>query len=359
MTGKLYGIGVGPGDPELVTVKAARLIEAADVVAYFSGTHGNSLARRIADPYVPDTAAEELFRYPVTTQACDTYFETMDAFYDQSAHKLRGHLDAGRDVVVLAEGDPLFYGTFMYLYDRLATDYDCEIVPGVTSNAGATAAAALPLCRHEDTVTILPGTLPEAELAWRLAECDAAIIMKLGRTFTQVREALTSAGRLGEAVLVERATWPEQRVLPVTDVDAADVAYMSVIVVPGRDRRADSAGRATAALPAVGAPEGPATGGKVWVVGLGPGPDKWLTPETGGILSRVQAVYGYAPYVRRVPPRPGLELVPSGNTVEIDRAREALAAAVSGREVAVVSGGDPGIFAMASTVFEAACRSRG
>ena len=361
MSGWLRGVGVGPGDPELVTVKAARLIGEADVVAFHSGPRGDSIARRIASAYFADDVIEELLVYPVTTGSTDHplgYHGLMADFYDASAVRLAAHLDSGRNVVVLAEGDPLFYGTYMYLHDRLADRYDTAVVPGVTSVSGSAAAVATGLCRHEDVLTILPGTLPVPELARRLADTEAAVVMKLGRTFENVREALRQAGRIDEARYVERASSDTERVLPVADVDAATVPYMSMVVVPGKDLRADGAGRAASSRPAkVAEHQGDGKGapaGEVVVLGLGPGPDRWLTPEATAALAEVDHVVGYAPYVARVPQREGLTRHASGNTVEVDRARDALELARKGERVAVVSGGDAGVFGMASAVFEAA-----
>ncbi len=350
--GRLYGVGVGPGDPELLTVKAARLIAAADVIAYHAGTGRSSIARSIVAELLRDGVVEEQLAYPVTTGEVGHpggYYAALDAFYEDCAARLAAHLAAGRTVVVLAEGDPLFYGSFMYLHDRLAGEFVTEIVPGVTALSGATAAAALPLARHEDVLTVLPGTLPVPELARRLADTDAAIIMKLGRNFEGVREALRQSGLLGRAVYVEHATRTSQRVMPVADVPADSVPYMSVVVVPGQDRRADVRGRASTGHE----PDPRSRPGSVYVVGLGPGPDDWLTPQAREVLASVTHVVGYAPYVARVPQRDGLQRHASGNTVEVQRARFALDLALAGEDVAVVSGGDAGVFGMASAVFEA------
>ena len=354
--GRLYAVGVGPGDPELITRKGARLIAAADVVAYHSGTAGRSIARTIADDLVSPDAVEELLIYPVTTGGTSHplgYYGAVDDFYDASAERLAKHLDAGRSVVVLAEGDPLFYSSYMYLHDRLSAHYRCEIVPGVVSVSAASAATATPLARHEDVLTVLPGTLAVPELARRLADTDAAAVMKLGRTFAGVVEALRQAGRLDDARYVERASTGAEVVLPVTEVDPARVPYFSMVLVPGRDRRADNAARAAGVA---GTPERErGTGsGRLFVVGLGPGPDRWLTPEVAAALAEVDHVFGYGPYVDRVPARAGLTRHPSGNTVEVDRAREALTLAAAGERVAVVSGGDAGVFGMAAAVYEAA-----
>ena len=351
MAGRLYAVGVGPGDPELLTLKAARLIRAADVVAYHSGTHGRSIARSIVADLIKPGVIEELLDYPVTTGRESDYYDTVEQFYDASAARLAAHLEAGRDVVVLAEGDPLFYSSFAYLHDRLAPSFGCEVVPGVTSISAASVAAATPLVRHEDVLTVLPGTLPTAELARRLADAQAAVIMKLGRTFPAVVEALRQSGRLAEARYVERASTGIERVASVLDVDPESVPYFSLILVPGPDRRADAAGRAATSPEAE--PKS-AVRPRLLVIGLGPGPDRWLTPEASAALAAVEHVVGYGPYLDRVPQRLGLVRHPSGNTVELERARLALDLARSGQRVAVVSGGDAGVFGMAAAVFEAA-----
>jgi precorrin-2 C20-methyltransferase/precorrin-3B C17-methyltransferase len=356
MSGLLYGVGLGPGDPELVTLKAARLIAAADVVAYHSGTHGRSIARSIAAALLPRGVIEEALVYPVTTERTahpGGYRGAMVDFYDSSAERLAVHLRAGRTVVVLCEGDPLFYGSYMYLHDRLAPSFVTEVVPGVTSVSAAAAVAGKPLVRHEDVLTILPGTLPQPELARRLADTQAAAIMKLGRTFPAVRAALAEAGRLDEAWYVERASIPGQAMIPVRDVDPGAVPYFSIILVPGADRQVGDAsadGAVAQPVPPVARTD-PA---ELFVVGLGPGPERWITPEVTDVLAIVDHIVGYAPYVDRIPQRAGLRRHASGNAVEVDRARFALDLALAGERVAVVSGGDAGVFGMASAVFEAA-----
>lgn len=357
--GRLYGVGLGPGDPEFITRKAARLIAEADVIAYYSGTHGRSIARSIAADVIPEGVIEEKLVYPVTTGTTDHpggYEGAITEFYDASAQRLAAHLSQGRDVVVLCEGDPLFYGSYMYLHDRLASRFPTEIVPGVTSISAASAAAACPLVRRTDVLTILPGTLPPPELARRLADTDAAAVLKLGRrTFAGVREALAQAGRLEDAVYVERASMAEQRILPVGDVASDDVPYFSLILSSGdstpRNRRPRGRVRAPQRTPAPHHPDSPA---ELLVVGLGPAGEQWLTPEATQALANVDHVVGYGPYVDRVPVRPGQQRHSSGNTVELDRARFALDLALAGERVAVVSGGDAGVFGMASAVFEAA-----
>ncbi len=354
MSGRFYGVGVGPGDPELITLKAARLIASADVVAYHAAGGKESHARRIASDLVPAGAIEEELTYPVTTGSTDHpggYAGAIAEFYEQAASRLAAHLDAERDVVLLAEGDPLFYGSYMYMHDRLSQRYKTEVVPGVPAFAAAAAAVASPLVRQTDVLTVLPGTLPEPELARRLADTDGAIIMKLGRTFPAVRRALAASGRLDHALYVERASMPEQRWLPVAEVDADTVPYFSLIVVPGDSLNGR---RSRAIRPGAARMKATTRATELLVVGLGPGPDAWLTPEASEALAEVGHVVGYGPYVERVPQRAGLTRHASGNTVELERARFALDLAKAGEKVAVVSGGDAGIFGMAAAVFEAA-----
>jgi precorrin-2 C20-methyltransferase / precorrin-3B C17-methyltransferase len=336
--GAITGVGVGPGDPDLVTVRAARLIGAADVVAYHCAAHGRSIARAAAEPYLRDGQAEEALRYPVTAGSTDHpggYAGALADFYAEAATRLAAHLAAGRDVVVLCEGDPSLYGSYLHLHERLGGRFSSVIVPGVSSVSAAAAAAGAPLVQHDEVLTVLPGTLPPGELAARLAGADAAAVLKLGRRFGAVRSALDAAGLLGRARYAERAGTSRQRVAPLADVDPADVPYMSLALVPGRGHR--------------GAPEP-----GVAVVGLGPGDPGWLTPEAATALAEATDLVGYRPYLARVPARPGQVRHASGNTVEAERAALALDLAASGRQVAVVSSGDPGVFAMASAVFEQA-----
>ncbi|MFC7527404.1 precorrin-2 C(20)-methyltransferase [Actinoplanes sp. GCM10030250] len=383
-TGRLYGVGLGPGDPELVTVKAARLIAAADVVAYHAARHGRSNARAIAAGYLRDGQIEEPLIYPVTTETTDHpggYQGAIDEFYTVSAARLAAHLDAGRDVVVLAEGDPFFYGSYMHMHKRLAGRYEATVVPGVTSVSAAAAVLGRPLMERDEVLTVLPGTLTTDELTRWLERTDSAAVMKLGRTFTGVREALDRAGRLDDAWYVERATTDRERSVPLKDVDPDSVPYFSLALLPSPAATAFSAGTAedhstefvsTKALRTE--PAGPAdlvslegadaaalsaahpvNGiGSVTVVGLGPGSRDWLTPEAQAALASADDLVGYGPYVDRVPPNARQRRHSSDNRVEAERAAFALDLAKNGRRVAVVSSGDPGVFAMAAAVLEVA-----
>lgn len=340
-SGRLYGVGVGPGDPDLVTIKAARVIGAADVIAFPIAPRANAtgVARTIALPHMRPGVLELAMTYPITVETSDHpggYEGAIADFYDASAAQIAAHLDAGRDVVVLCEGDPFFYGSYMYLHERLAHRYPTEVVPGVTSFSAAAAAAGTPLVKRDDVLSILPGTLPPDVLAARLQGADAAVVMKLGRTFEGVRDAAERAGVLERGVYVERASAPEQRVAALGDV-AGPVPYMSLVLVPTTTGRRDPSSE-------------PA--GSVTVVGLGPAGPQWLTPEAQAELGAADALVGYETYLARVPVRPGQARHASDNRVEAERARHALELAAAGARVAVVSSGDPGIFAMAAAVLE-------
>jgi precorrin-2 C20-methyltransferase/precorrin-3B C17-methyltransferase len=346
-SGRLYGVGVGPGDPELITLKAARLIERADVVAYHAARHGRSNARAIAAGLLRDGQIEEPLIYPVTTETTDHpggYQGAIDEFYAEAAGRLAAHLDAGRDVVVLAEGDPFFYGSYMHMHKRLAHRYPAEVVPGVTSVSAASAVLGRPLMERDEVLTVLPGTLPPAELAARLAGTDSAAVMKLGRTFDGVREALAKAGRLDDAWYVERATTDRERSGPLTDVDPDSVPYFSLALLPSP--------AATAFVEEGAGGNTDATGGSVTVVGLGPGDPLWQTPEARAALASADDLVGYLPYLERVATGAHQRKHPSDNRVEAERAAFALDLAKRGRRVAVVSSGDPGVFAMAAAVLE-------
>jgi precorrin-2 C20-methyltransferase / precorrin-3B C17-methyltransferase len=349
--GTLYGVGLGPGDPELVTVKAARLIGAADVVAYHCARHGRSVARSIAEPYLRDGQIEERLVYPVTTEVTGHpggYAGAMEEFYAAAAGRLTAHLAAGRDVVLLAEGDPLFYSSYMHMHKRISGRFRTEIVPGVTSVSAASAALGMPLVEGDDVLTVLPGTLGRDALAERLRGSGAAAVMKIGRSYPGVREALKEAGRLEDAYYVERASaGPRQVIERAADVDPSTVPYMSLVIIPGAEAAGQPAPARPGSEPAVGS-------GRVDVVGLGPGGRDWLTPQAAAVLAAADDIVGYAPYVDRVPPNPRQRRHGSDNRVEAQRAEFALDLALRGRRVAVVSSGDPGVFAMASVVLEAA-----
>lgn len=238
--GKLIGVGLGPGDPELLTVKAVKAIKSSPVIAFFAkaGRRGN--AREIVDCWINGGQTEVPLYYPMTTESrFDTpvYIDTLRAFYEESCEKLGVHLEAGRDVALLAEGDPLFYGSFMHIYVRLRERFDSTIVPGVPGMAGCWGVAGMPMTWGDDVISILPATLPENELVSHLAKCDAAVIMKIGANLPKARAAIVRAGRAAQAIYVERGTMRGEMVVKLAQKTDDTAPYFSLILIPGEGRR--------------------------------------------------------------------------------------------------------------------------
>lgn len=229
MSGTLYGIGVGPGDPELITLKALRLLRDCPVVAYPALEIGPSFARAIVAEYLVPTQIEIAIRMPME----EARFPAQ-AVYDRAATELAAHLDAGRDCAVLCQGDPFFFGSFMYLFDRLASSYPTSIIPGITSLTACAAALQAPLVSRSDVLSVIPATLSEDALRAQLAHCDAAAIMKLGRHFSKVRTVLAELGLTPHAKYIERATLPDQTIRPLAEIDPDTVPYFAMILLHRR-----------------------------------------------------------------------------------------------------------------------------
>jgi precorrin-2/cobalt-factor-2 C20-methyltransferase len=237
--GTLYGIGVGPGDVRYLTLRAAGLVRSVDVVAFFAkkGLQGN--ARRIVAPLLHNGRDELRLEYPVTDEipaAHPDYQGQIGRFYRESAEGLAALLKEGKSVGLLAEGDPFFYGSFMHMWRRLASDFPVEVVPGVTGMSGCWTRAKLPITWGDDTLAVLPGTLDEARLVERLRLTDAAVIMKVGRNLAKVRRAVEAAGLLSRAVYVERGTMQEERILPLAECGEPAGAYFAMVLIPGQGR---------------------------------------------------------------------------------------------------------------------------
>jgi len=238
--GKLLGVGVGPGDPELMTLKAMRALGRADVIAHFAKAGNASHSRAIVAQHLRDGVIELPLLYPVTTEmppCSDGYRDAVADFYDGAAAEIAAHLDAGRTVAVISEGDPMFYGSYMHLHTRLAPRFATEIVAGVTGMSGCWSAAGMPIAQGDDVFTVLPATLPEAELARRLSDADAAVVMKVGRHLPKLRRALETSGRLPRAMYVERGTMSEEKMIPLAAKLDDDAPYFAVVLVPGWEKR--------------------------------------------------------------------------------------------------------------------------
>jgi precorrin-2/cobalt-factor-2 C20-methyltransferase len=225
--GWLYGLGLGPGDPELVTLKALRLLRAAEIVAYPAPKGGQSFARSIAAGWLRPEQREIAIDFPMRPGPPPT------EIYDNAAAAIAAQLDQSRNVAFLCQGDPLFYGSFAAILTRLAPRYRVEIVPGVSSLSACAAAAATPLVQRDETVTVIPATLPADDLARRLAYCEAAAIIKLGRHAEKVRGVLARLGRLESALYVERASQQSERVARFAEIDPAGVPYFAMALLPG------------------------------------------------------------------------------------------------------------------------------
>lgn len=234
--GRLFGLGVGPGDPELITVKALRRLREAPVVAYpaAKGKKGNAFT--IVEEYLRDEQIRLPLIYPVTTEKLPPpfcYETALRNFYDESAEEVAAHLETGRDVAAICEGDPFFYGSFMYLHDRLADRFETEVVPGVCSMLACASVLGAPLVYRNQTLTVLSGVLPEDELRRRLGDTEAGVIMKLGTNFAKARKVVQDLGLMDRALYVERATMKNERIVPLAEVSPDTVPYFAMILVPG------------------------------------------------------------------------------------------------------------------------------
>ncbi len=231
MSGRLYGLGVGPGDPELLTLKALGVLKRVRVVAYPALEEGDSFARAIVAAHLSADVREIAVRVPMSPDP-----NAALGAYDRAAVEIAAELEAGRDVAVLCQGDPFLYGSFMYLHERLVGRFQVEVVPGVTSLTAAAAAAGRPLVARNESLAVVPATLSEEALVERLSGSDALAIVKLGRHLEKVRRVMARIGRADEAIYVERATLPQQLLAPLSQApDAAP--YFSMILVPGRGHR--------------------------------------------------------------------------------------------------------------------------
>jgi len=234
--GRIICCGLGPGHPDLMSVRADREVRAATQVAYFRKKGRSGQARAIVEGMLSADVREYPMEYPVTTElAVDSpeYTRLLADFYDAWADRL-AELSRRADVVVLCEGDPFFYGSFMHLHTRLQGRAEMEVIAGIPGMAGCWNVAGLPIALGDDVMTVLMGTLPETELEQRVQNSDALVIMKTGRNLAKIRRALASAGRLDQAWLIERGTMPGERVARLRDVDTTDCPYFAIVLVHGR-----------------------------------------------------------------------------------------------------------------------------
>jgi precorrin-2/cobalt-factor-2 C20-methyltransferase len=235
--GRLIGVGVGPGDPDLLTLKAVQALKTADVVAHFAKAGNASHARATALRFLRPGLEELPLLYPITTEApaADAAYQSaIQAFFDESASRVAVHLEAGKTVAVLSEGDPLFFGSYMHLHVRLMQRYPTDVIPGVTGMSGCWSAAGLPMVQGDDVLTVLPATLSEAELIHRFGQNEPTVVMKVGRNLPKLRRALVAAGRLTHAVYVERGTMEHEKLMPMMEKHNDSAPYFAIVLVAGR-----------------------------------------------------------------------------------------------------------------------------
>ncbi|MDY6901844.1 MAG: precorrin-2 C(20)-methyltransferase [Cyanobacteriota bacterium] len=228
--GCLYGVGVGTGNPELITLKALRILQSVSVVAYPASETGNSFARSIVAEFLQDNQIEIPIVLPFKLE------KSAQPFYDKASEQLAEHLSNGRDVAVLCEGDPFFYGSFMYIYDRLSPKFDTEIIPGISSVMASAAMIGIPLTYRNDVFMVLSGILSGEVLKEKLKVADAAVIIKLGKNFNKVKQVLEELGLIERAKYIENATRENQKILSINDIEAETVPYFSLIVIPSKFR---------------------------------------------------------------------------------------------------------------------------
>lgn len=241
--GRIICAGLGPGDPDLISRRAERAVTGASDIAYFRKRGRQGQARRIVDGMLASGVTEHAMEYPVTTEipfASPEYNRLLAGFYDDWAARL-AVLAETRDVVVLCEGDPFFYGSFMHLYTRLQGLAEIEVIPGITGMTGCWTASGTPITWGDDVMTVLMGTLPEEDLARHMAAADALVVMKTGRNLPKVKRALARAGKLGEAWLIERGTMPGERIARLAEVEDTDCPYFAIVLVHGHGRRPEMA----------------------------------------------------------------------------------------------------------------------
>ena len=235
--GRLIGVGVGPGDPDLMTLKAVRALERANVVAHFAKAGNASNARAIVTQFLRPGLTELPLLYPISTERSvgdPAYQSAIQGFFDEAATAVSTHLKAGRTVAVLSEGDPLFFGSYMHLHVRLMKHYPTDVIPGVTGMSGCWSAAGLPIVQGDDVLTVLPGTLDESELTRRFRQNDPTVVMKVGRNLPKLRRALIAAGRLTHAIYVERGTMENERLMPLIEKEDDSAPYFAILLVAGR-----------------------------------------------------------------------------------------------------------------------------
>ena len=238
--GKIYGVGVGPGAVDLLSVRADKLVREAKYIAFFRKTGRAGHARQIASTLLSKDVIELAMEYPITTEILlsdQRYNEVLSKFYKKWSNKIISLSQTGIDLVILCEGDPFFYGSFMHIYSRVKDKCPVEVVPAITGMSAAWTATDIPITWGDDILTVLMGTLDKTTLENQLQNTNAAIIMKIGRNLPKIKKALERTGRFYDAFIVEYAAMDKQTVQRLSDYNTETAPYFSIIILHGQGRR--------------------------------------------------------------------------------------------------------------------------
>jgi precorrin-2/cobalt-factor-2 C20-methyltransferase len=237
--GTIYGVGLGPGSVDLMSVRADKLIKSCNFIAFFRKAGRPGHARQIVSEILPVNVKEYAMEYPITTEiplSDPRYKKIMTSFYDECCRHIKSVIESGEDVCVLCEGDPFFYGSFMHIYERLRFEAPIEVVPGITGMSAAWTATGLPITWGDNILTILTGTLSEKELVAKINTTDAAVIMKVGQNLDKIRAAITLAERESDAFIVEFAAMSNQSVCKLIEYTEGVAPYFSIIILHGESK---------------------------------------------------------------------------------------------------------------------------
>ena len=232
--GKIYGIGLGPGDPALITLKSANLIKSSDYIFFFKKKNSESRAFSIVKEIIKDNAFKIALEFPITTEIDSMrkeYKNIMKNFYEQCVIKIDNILKKSRDICLLCEGDPFFYGSFIHIFQRLKERFDIEIVPGVTGMSGAWSSSKIPLVSGNEILTIIMGTLDEAKLKIQIKKSDVLVIMKIGKNFKKIFKVLKEQNLLNKAYLISNATTKKEKIYKLNAINDEIVPYFSIILL--------------------------------------------------------------------------------------------------------------------------------
>ncbi len=238
--GKIYGVGVGPGAVDLLSVRAEKLVREAKYIAFFRKAGRAGHARQIASTLLSKDVIELAMEYPITTEiplSDQRYSEVLSEFYKKYSNKIISLSQTGIDLVILCEGDPFFYGSFMHIYSRVKDKCPVEVVPAITGMSAAWTATDIPITWGDDILTVLMGTLDKTTLENQLQDTNAAIIMKIGRNLPKIKKALERTGRFYDAFIVEYAAMDKQTVQRLSDYNTENAPYFSIIILHGQGRR--------------------------------------------------------------------------------------------------------------------------